>query len=222
VNLSAVLLARSIAIIDINDLNPRGALFFPTLVPLLVDRLGFQTFPTKAGDFDESKGVAFGDGYFDGQHITNLTVYNDGIKIDTRSSTREGRRILIETLEWMAKDVGLSFSEEMLTRWGVLSQLTFYADVDLLSLHPALDVASEMISAEVEKRLGTERKFVPYSVMINFDKGDAPSIPMAAFSVERRANEHPEKNKYYSSAPLDTDVHLNVLQEFENSVRSRR
>jgi hypothetical protein len=206
--------------LDINDLNPLGHVFFPSLVPMLVERFTFQTFPIKAEDFDETKGVSFSNGYLEGQHIENITVYSDGIKIETRSSTKDGRRILIDTLEWLT-NVGLSFSETMIVRWGFVSQLTFYSDVDLVALHPALSKASERVSAAVSQRLGVERNFAPQGFALSFDPVDA-QIPMANFTIERRGRVPYADGKYYSGAPLETDMHIEVLQEFEGNVMQFR
>jgi hypothetical protein len=218
VDISAILLARSIAIVDINDLNPRGQLFFPALVPLLVEKFAFQTFPSKKEEFNAENGIVFADGYFDGQQVNNLTVYSDGIKIETRSSTSDGRLILIDALNWLKKEVGLNFSERMITRWGYVSQLTFHSDVDLVSLHPALSVLSNHVSSSVSERVGTERKFMPYGFFVNFDRGDA-QVPMANFNIERRNNVPLGEGKYFSAAPLETDMHIEIIQEFEGNVR---
>jgi len=217
--LSAILLARTIAMIDMNDLNPRGKLFFPALIPMLVERFSFQTFPSKKEDFDESKGVVFADGYRDGQQINNLTVYTDGIKIENRLSTNHGRAVLLDTLGWLSKEVDLNFSERMITRWGIVSQLTFHSDIDLISLHPALSKLSADVSSEVGKRLGMERRFTPSAVMIDFQRVDS-DVPMAHFSIERRAKVPVGEGKYFSAAPLETDTHIEFLQEFESNVRS--
>src|ERR1017187_2612571 len=107
--LSAVLLARTLAFVDINELNPRGAVFLPLLVPHLVERFSFQKFPSKPEDFEEGKGVVFKDGYINGQTIEAFTVYSDGIKLDVRASTSQGRTVWLETLEGLAAKHGISY-----------------------------------------------------------------------------------------------------------------
>ena len=216
--ISAILLARTIALLDINDLNPRGRFFFPILVPKLVERFAFQGFPSKAEDYDEAKGVKFSDGFFDGRHINNLTVYNDGIKIETRSGTEDGRRVLIDSLEWLTT-LGLDFSEKMITRWGFVSQLSFYSKVDFVAVHPALSVASERVTEAVSARIGTQRTFAPFGFTLNFEKGDA-TIPMASFNVERREKTPYSEGKYFSMAPLETSSHIKVLEEMEENLRA--
>jgi hypothetical protein len=218
--LSAILLARSIALVDINDLNPRGTLFFPSLVPLLVERFQFQNFPREAKDFNDSKGVVFGEGYFDGQQINDLTIYSDGLKIETRSSTTNGRLIIVDTLNWLAKTVGLTFREDMISRWAYVSQLTFHSDVDLVFLNSAQDQLSARVSAAVEDRIGVERKFVPAFFALDFDKIDG-DVPMSPFTIERRAKSSFDSGKFFSASPLETDEHISCLLEFEKNMRSQ-
>ena len=60
--LSAVLLARVIGFLEMNDLNPRGKVRLPAVASMLVDRFGFAKYPQKPEEFDETKGVEFVEG----------------------------------------------------------------------------------------------------------------------------------------------------------------
>jgi hypothetical protein len=40
-------------------------------------------------------------------------------------------------------------------------------------------------------------------------------IPIAAFTIQRRGQTPFEENKYFSEAPLPTDIHINLLEQFE-------
>lgn len=214
---SAVLLARSIGFVDINDLNPTGKIFFPYLVPLLAERYSFQTVPSKPEDFDESKGVSFTNGYFQGQSIDNLTVYNDGIKIDLRSSTEEGQNTIKEMLGWLSGEVGIKFSPRMLNRWAFVSQITFHSELNLDLLNPALTKLSQRLSSMIKERIGTERIFRPAGISLNFERLEG-KINMSSFSIERREQTRHSENKYFSAAPLETAQHLQLLEEFEKDM----
>src|SRR5579863_937717 len=135
---SAIILARVIAFLDINDLNPRGAAYFPALVPLLVGRFKFQKYPQKAEDFDEGKGVSFEMGHTGNTTVDKLTVWPDGIGIDVRSSTTDAKNILDSSLTWLSNEGGLSYKSGMIRRWGFLSQITFFSDIDLVGVNPAI------------------------------------------------------------------------------------
>ncbi len=101
--LTSILLASAMAWVEPIDLNPRGAVFYPDLTTALVSRYGFQKFPQKLEDFDESKGVTFGVGRLGDTVIEQLVIYTYGIVLDTRISTIESRRLLEEAFEWGRK-----------------------------------------------------------------------------------------------------------------------
>src|SRR5438876_2354241 len=115
--LSAILLARVIGFIELNDLNPRGRVNYPMVVPLLIDRFKFAKYPQKAEDFDEQKGIDFSDGHSGEVSLDKLTIWHNGVGLDVRSSTDDARGILDATLNWLKKEAGLTYSAGMIKRW---------------------------------------------------------------------------------------------------------
>lgn len=218
--ISAVLLARSIALFDTADLNPRGKVFLPKLIPLLAERFSFQTIPVKPEELDESKGVAFRSGYFEGQTISELTFYNDGIKVDLQSSTEEGQSFIHQTLHWLSEETGLVYSDGMIKRWGLLSQLTFHSDMDMDGIHPAFRTVADEVTTLVSARTGLPLTFRTSGLSFNFERVNG-DIPIATFSIERRAKSLHSENKYFSQAPIQTTEHIRILTELEKSIESR-
>ncbi|HEY6845184.1 MAG TPA: hypothetical protein VI320_03110 [Terracidiphilus sp.] len=216
--LSAVLLARAIALFETFDLNPQGKIFFPNLVPLLVERFSFQEYPQKPEQFDASKGITFKSGYFDGQAIEEFVVYNDGLKLDLGSSTEQAREMLMNTLEWLKDEVGINYSKTMIRRWGILSQLTFRSDMQMDLIHPAFAAVASEVSTEVNARAGLNLEYRASGLSFNFERPNG-DIPIAAFLIERRGKALFSEDKYYSQAPLDTQSHIRVIEEFEESIR---
>ena len=123
--LASVVLARAMAWVETLDLNPKGAVFYPNLTKARVARYNFQKFPQKLEDFDESKGVTFGVGRARDAVIEQLVVYTYGIVLDTRISTQESKRLLIEAFEWGCEELGLAYKPDMVKRWQYASQVTF-------------------------------------------------------------------------------------------------
>jgi hypothetical protein len=215
--LSAVILARSIAFVDINDLSPRGRLFFPALVPLIAQRFGFQVVPTKHEDFDETKGIKFSDGFYGESYIQHLTVWSDGIGIDVRSSTEEGEAILKDALNWLSIEVGLNWTEDLVKRWAYLSQVTFFSDHIFSKTDPALEALSKALSREVSSNLSNEFDFQTTALTLNFDRA-LRSSPVAPFSIQRRGGVRFDEKKFFSEAPLKTFTHLQILEEYEKNL----
>src|SRR5207248_1988463 len=111
--LASVLRARVYALVQIEDLNPRGTVYYPDIAEALVGRHEFKKFPTKVEDFDESKGIEFADGRAKDVVIDKVVILNSGIYVDTRADTTISEAILHEALEWLASDFGLTYSPEM-------------------------------------------------------------------------------------------------------------
>ena len=216
--LSAVLLARTIAFLDINELNPRGVVFFPKLVPALVERFNFQNFPSKPEDFDESKGVKFSVGYFGGHTIDEMTVFNDGIVLSTRSSTSHGKEIITNTLEWLAANHGITYAEDTVSRWNYVSNLAFNSDVDLNFVSPALSDFIARLGTEMKDDIRVAGDFHVESITFDIDRTSGVK-QLTPFKIERRSKIEFSQGKYFSAAPLQTQVHISLLEQFEAAIR---
>lgn len=217
----SIVLARSIALLDVGELNPRGKTPVQNLVPLLRHRFAFQMFPTKPEDFQASEGIEFKLGYFEGQAVPSMTIYLDGIKVDLLSSTEDAQMLLQDTLKWLASEIDVKYSEGMLRRWAFLSQITYRSDIDIDELNPALEMLGQNVSNPVNDRTDLAVSFRVSQVTLDYDRTYKHG-PISAFAIERRAKTPFEEEKYYSSAPLQTSQHIRVLEELEDALRKNK
>lgn len=176
--------------------------------------------PVKLEDFDRAKGITFKAGYFDGQTVEELTIYNDGIKIDLRSSTENGQKIITDTLEWLKCEAGIAYRPGMIPRWAFLSQLVVRADMDLDTIHPAFSLLVNRVSALVNERTNENFRYRTAGISFDFLKIGA-EYPIASFTIERRVKTPDSEKEYYSQAPMQTGHHLEILREFEKNVGNR-
>jgi hypothetical protein len=212
--LGAILLARVIGFIDTNDLNPTGKAFFPALVPLLVERYGFQTYPKTPQEFDEEKGVAFQMGHTGQTTLDKIQIWTNGISVDVRSSTKEAADILESALLWLSEVGGLKYEKGQIKRWGYLSNLTFYSDIDFQKVNPAVIKLGERVSQSVAHNQRKNLDYKMAGITVDFDRWATPN-QISAFTIQRRADTPFTEKKYFSAAPLPTDKHIEVLQLFE-------
>lgn len=211
---SAVVLARALAFIETYDLTPQGGVFYPDLVRELSSRYQFQKFPTAITDFDENKGVEFLSGKLRNTVIEKLVIYSNGLLVDTRVDTKTSEAIIHEALEWGREKFGLNYKAEMISRVAYVSQVTFYSAVVLDALHPALRRLAESISARVSEIQGERLDYKTSSLMITHDPLNR-KYPVAGFTIFPRAETPYSENKYFSEAPLPTNLHINLLEQFE-------
>jgi hypothetical protein len=206
-----------LAFVETFDLNPQGTVFFPDLVAKLVEKCRFQKYPQTIEDFDEQKGVEFLAGVWDRVNVEKLTIYNNGILLDTRVSTAISEGILAEALNW-AKQFGLTYRPDMIKRWGYLSSLTFYSDVPLLGPEAAITTLTRRVSEKLAQRVtDANLNYKPIRLDFDFDRSQI-NFPLAAFTIQRRGVAPFSENKYFSEAPLRSEDHLALLEEFERNV----
>ncbi len=218
---SAVILARVIWFLEVVDLNPRGTVFYPNIVRALVERYGFQKSPQKVEDFDETKGVTFEQGTTNQLNIDKLVIYTDGIQLDTASSTEDSDRILEEALRWATQSLGLKFNADMVKRKAYVSQFTFYSDAPILQIHPVLQSISAKVGETVSENLRLPSLFEPIGILWGLDP-EAQRMPVFSFSIERRQGKPFSEGKYFSAAPLPTDTHMGLVEEFEKTALQQK
>jgi hypothetical protein len=215
--LTSILLARAMAWVEPIDLNPRGAVFYPELTKALVVRYNFQKFPQKLEDFDESKGVTFGVGRLGDTVIEQLVIYTYGIVLDTRISTQESRRLLEEAFEWGRKELGFVYRPDMVKRWQYASNVTFRSTVQMTGVNSAVEKLAASVAKGVADTMGENLKYDLAILSVDYDQLTRKH-PLGRFSIQRRDNTPFSENKYFSDAPLPTDKHIQLLEQFEKDL----
>ena len=217
--LSGVTLARVLAFIELTDLNPKGTLYYPDLVQALVEKLRFMKYPQTIEEFDEQKGVEFAGGTWAGISVEKTTLYNNGILLDTRSSTDDSERILGELLEWATGQFKLHYRPEMIRRKAYVSNFTFNSDLPLLCPTTALTRLSRDLAKGVEESRSTQFDFQPTRIDIDFDRSQL-QVAMAPLTIQRRSTAPFSDNKYFSEAPLRTQTHIDLVEKYEQYLRA--
>jgi len=213
--LLAVRQARLVAFISAEELNPFGHTDAQALTEGLVERYGFLKYPKAMEDYyNEERTVSFEGGRFGNISILAITIYPNGILVDTRSSTDDCEKVLEDALTWAQSACGLVYSPEMIMRRTYISQLVFRSDTTLNMLNPKLAGFTERVTKAVAKDVEPTAPFETTAIRIYFDPVIA-KLPLDSFRVERLENAPFSENKYYSMAPLRTQDHLALLEEFE-------
>ncbi|MGA1998843.1 MAG: hypothetical protein ABSG52_02530 [Terriglobales bacterium] len=214
--LASVVLARIYALFQIEDLNPAGAVYYPDVVNWLVARFGFQKYPTKLEDFDETKGIEFLAGHAGKVTVEKMVILNSGVYIDTMASTDASETILTETLQAAKDELGIYFREEMLKRRAYISQLAFYSDAPLFQVHPVFYKIADIVAKEVNTNFGKVLPYQPVGLALSYDATTTQLGP-AAFNIQRREGALFTDNKYFSVAPTKTQVHMDLLEMIERA-----
>jgi hypothetical protein len=215
--LLSVLEARSVWFVDLDELNPTG-ISIKRVLDKLVGAYGFTIAPSSEdlGHIDSQKGVVFDQGIFkwnDSDIAVKATMFPDGFIVDTSASTKASDAFLTDLLERKFTDVGLCFRPEMITRKAYKSQVLVSTDKKLATLNPNLAALAAKITALVSTDIAPA-SFEFGGLIINADPAKMPTP--SNFTFERRLKAPFRENKYFSVAPLQTHVHLEILNELES------
>lgn len=216
--IAAVNKARALAIIELDEFNVGGKVRFTDCIAPIVERYGFAFFPKETKDFDLSdKGVRFESGKANGLTIDALVFYDGAFFIDTLSSTDDSKKILLEMLEWGRDTLGLTYTPGMIRKWGYINQVTFYTDFPLLaSMSSPVQKLANKTSRFMEELWGG-LKYQPLNLSIGHDP-TARKNGIASLYIQHRINSAVAENKYFSEAPLPTNLHIKFLEEFEADI----
>ena len=150
--------------------------------------------------------------------IDRLIIYTYGIVVDIRSSTQESQRLLEEAFEWGSKELGLVYKPTMIKRWQYASQVIFRSDFHLTEISPAVQTSAQKLAERISAITGEKLSYELTVLAIDYDQV-ARKHPLGRFSIQRRDNTPFSENKYFSEAPLQTDDHIALLEQFEADLR---
>jgi len=215
--LSAIILARVLAFIEPFDLAPKGGIYFPDLVREVAEHFRFQKSPQTLEEYDLAKGVEFLEGTLGKRTITKFVIWNNVLVLETRSSTDDSKQLIEEFLLWGREKFGLNYRPGMIRRFAYISDLTFYSDAPILRVSPLLDRIAEKATKVLTDVWQEPVHYEPIDLKVGHDPLTR-KWGIAPFQITRRAETEFSANKYFSEAPLPTDLHLQLLEEYEAGI----
>ena len=203
-------LSRVIWLFSIYDFNPTGKSLYPA-IPLLVKKYNFKKYPSISEVLNYNDGLKFEDGEYknsDGALIlVTFTVHTDGIVVDTKATTNDSDAFLDEALTYLSESFELPYYSKILREKGYLSQLLVTSNISLDLINPKLKKLTNYLSDN------STSQFEMGGIHIWPDQ--TPNITFPKFIFERVVGVPFKEKKYFSSAGLQTEEHLNLLNELE-------
>ncbi len=184
------------------------------------EQFHFQKYPQTLDEFDTQKGMEFVSGRLGKKTISKFVIWNNILVVESRFTTTETQEMLQEMLLWGTEKFKLTYSPEMIQHYAYVSDLSFYSDAPLLSLDPLLRRIAERIGSSLTKIWQEPILYEPFDLKIGHDPL-ARKWGIAPFQITRRAEHRFSENKYFSEAPLPTDEHIALLEEYEKEIVAR-
>lgn len=210
----AIALARVAALVEVQQWDPLGKASSLEAIAKLGSRFTFTKVPTRLEELNLQKGIELCEGTLGDIRIARLTIFANGIVADTRSSTEHSEKVLSEILAMAHEALGAKITPARLT---FTSQLIFRSNMRLAALNPILPKLARVLTDRVSGDLKHCFEFEPTAILLNVDTSQAKTLP-AMFSIERRAEVPFIENTFFSSAPLRTGEHMEVVKAFEESL----
>jgi hypothetical protein len=210
--------ARAIWLVPLPDLNPRGQPIRQEGLDKIGKKYAFQLVPAIAKAIEASQkneAVHFTGGIFRSSagkdFAVDLKIHNDGFIAETRSSTRDAEEFLADLFEWLPLGLQLSTSNISIRKKLVVSEMHVSSEHVLTTLNPKLSKIAKTLASLVPPGSPTSYEATSLAFSTDFKDG----TPLVSFKLERQINMPFSEHRYYSSAPIHTDDHLELLESLE-------
>jgi hypothetical protein len=184
------------------------------LVRAFEKRYGFFQSPTTLDGFDLGKGVTFRHGIFNGQVIDRVQIYNNGILAEGAIPTNSCFDFISDVIEFATKEAGIEI--QSIPQKAALYNSTLHVEYDV-SFEKHLQSANFVSNILSEKlaKYGADAAIFELSGLI-FQSG-----VQTPFRVERLAGSPTGSNIYFTTAPLTTSDHEEVLIAIEDAFKAQ-
>jgi hypothetical protein len=219
--LLAVRTARLVAYLNAEELNPSGRPLAHDFMKAFVDRYAFVKQPTTADEIldTQNKGLIFELGKWNDVGVTKVILFDWGIVVETNASTEASESVLQDMLTWGAETFGLSNRPNLITRRNYVSELVFSSEMSLPAISPKLRSLGSRVTELVSGYLGDSLLFGLTGITLAFDSSQSKQL-YTPFQIYRLADTPFSQNKYYSGGPLKTSDHVQLINDFEASLRA--
>jgi hypothetical protein len=220
VQVLAVRVARFIAYLNAEELNPEGKAIAHNYFNAFTERYNFLKRPMTAEEIldPQNKGITFEVGKSGDIGITKVVLFDTAVAIETSASTDASEEIFYDILAWSAETFGLSNRPDLVTRKSYVSELVFTSETPLPAINPGLQTLASRITELVGSYIGHSEPFEVSGITISFDPTQSKQL-WTPFQLYRLAETPFSQNKYYSGAPLKTTDHIQVIKDFEAALQ---
>jgi hypothetical protein len=212
--------ARVTILFPIEEVVPLAGIASADTLDDVVSRYAFATRPdlTLSKDELQKVGLKFENGHcqFGNRtvRILSCTVFTDGVVIDA-SNTDDAEEFWGDLSKWMIEEKQFrNFTITPARRF--ISQVVVEFDKPLSTLFKSFESLTKLVSDKINQVYNTDLSLNIGRLDLEFDRLTGISSPtLPKFIIERRANVQFVRERYYCSAPIRTNDHLQVLKEIE-------
>ena len=192
-----------------------GQIYIPNALTKFQQRYGFIEAPKTVSDWNPEKGIKFKHGNFEDIAIAEISLYPDGIIANSSAPVEVIERFVDDVVRW-TEDV--LQAEEILSLPSVKlfdSQIIVQSAIELGSTLQKFEGLGRKISNLLDKYGTVTKPYTTSGIELHNDEPDAGMYKTSKFTFERRANQPFSRSLYFSTAPLRSKDHLELLALLE-------
>lgn len=187
---------------------------FRDLTNGLQDRYKFLQVPTKIEEFDIQQGLEFLHGAFNEETIiSRLKIYNDGFFCEALQPTEVIQKVIDDVSNWIRHDFKMTIDDADPPNQFFVSSLEVESDASSVLGLSKFSTIGEKITALLASYGIAVPAFEPVFLGLHCDQTQEANAQPTKFTFERRVNQSFNSKLFFSSAPLKTADHLEVLNE---------
>lgn len=209
---------RSHQMLVADEVAPIEGYYIPDVIRLVSGRYNFSQFPS--ADDVRTKGAIFRNGQLISGtqkiNITELGFLNDGIYA-TAQDTTKADFIVDDLITWAEQAIGLRPPLTNIPRKydnSVVVEFDAHIEKSLGIFDEVIQSYNEALSILYAQAISTSF----YRIDFAFDPTDVNLMVNTRFTIERRLRSPFSSNRYYCTAPLKTEMHINLLEKFERAI----
>jgi hypothetical protein len=211
--------ARATWLFPLEEFTPAAGLNGISVIAKVAERYGFAQIPTiTTRDDMAKKGLAFGMGGFEAKGerfaVTDFIIYNDGI-IAGAEKSEWAESFLEDVVPWVIAEFGF---REPATGIGKLVSSTLIVDFEkpISKLLGSYELISEIISSRTVTIVPQPKPMQLSRLAFEIDKTVlVGQVAQPKFILERRGGISFTQERYFSSAPMHTQGHIETLMAIE-------
>ena len=227
-NVKSYVLGEVAVFVNADELLPQRTIDMPASLAALAQQYRFAVSPQPSDPVEKirDRGLRFEKGRFklkgDEKNIQDFALWSDGLLV-TAFTTDDAEAFLEDCLTWGKEQLGLRLTLSDLRLRKYRSQVVVESDQALTRMATSFDSICNAYNLLLRTTYDQEfPKTQVESITMNFDRAVAPAAfqNFSPFVIEKRENHRHTDNVFFSSAPLRTPDHVQLLETFERLLSS--
>ena len=218
----SLLLGAAAVHVSPDDVAPDRALVVRDLIEQIKNRYGFSVAPAHQPAGTQQAIMVFQDGALVKNEsripVNQLFLFGDGAAVVARH-TDEANAVLEDLIAYLGDTFGFRYQSTMLERLNT-SNIVVDLDASFTGDTPSFSVMRSLIHKTMGDKCKYHLKRITFGIDTLITSQSTTSVKQfigSDFIIETRANSPVDSNRFFSSAPLPTNDHVQYLEKLEKS-----